>query len=523
MTALLPSLVLLLGAGLTWAARRRPDRLTWAMATAFALVTWLVVLFTLTTLPAQLDLSAWRPASLFASRLEISLDRSGWGILYAIASGLLAILLTAVARPATGAAGSRAVMLAYTAVAMLAVMAGNLLTVAILWMVIDLLGFLYLVARVEDAAGAQTIVVRLAIDMAGTLLALAAAAASFAGTLELPLGVSSGPWLPTAFLALAVLLRLGVFPLHFTTSPLPHVRRGLGTLLRVLSPAAALGVLSRSLGTGVPEEVTPWLLFAGALGGLVGAVRWFLTPDPLRGRTALVLAVAGLGIVSAISHPEGPGVALGNSAAILVTVTVIASLTELRTPWHRIWPVMACVLLIGLPWTPGGSLVAGLVPSVPSLTTSTGAVLGLVALALTCAGLLRLSARPIESWPAGETMVKTLYGLGLALPGIALAGFGMLLAQPPTLPGTAGLLVIVLGVGYGWSRRDRTGTREVQRWSRWVAWLDPAPLYAAGWRGYRAAMILIRRVGEAVEGEGAFLWVLVALLAVALVMQGGTP
>lgn len=167
--------------------------------------------------------------------------------------------------------------------------------------------------------------------------------------------------------------------------------------------------------------------------------------------------------------------------------------------------------------------MAGLVPSVPSLITSIGAVLGLVALVLTCAGLLRLSARPIEPWPAGETLVKTLYGLGLALPGIALAGYGMLLAQPPTLPGIAGLLVVVLGVAYGRSRRDRTGTRQIQRWSRLVAWLDPVPLYAAAWKAYRAAMNLIRRVGEAVEGEGAFLWVLVALLAVALVMRGGTP
>ncbi len=520
MIALLPSMLLLVGAGITWAARHRSDRLTWGVATAFALLAWLSVLATLPALPTEFALSAWRPTSLFASRLEISLDRPAWGILYSMATALLGILLTAVARPAGGAAGSRVIMLAYTGLAMVAVMAGNLLTVVIVWMVIDLLGFLYLVARVEDVTGAQTLVARLAIDMAGTLLALTAAAASFAGTLELPLGLRSGPLLPTVFLSLAVLLRLGLLPLHFTTSPLPHVRRGLGTLLRVLSPAAALGVLSRSLAEDVPAQVAPWLLLAGALGGLAGAARWFLESDPLRGRTSLVLAVAGLGVVSAVSHPAGPAVALGSSAAILVTVIVIASLTEVRTPWHRVWPVIGCALLIGLPWTPGGALMAGIVPEEPDVLTSVGAVLALVALVLTIAGLLRLSARPVEPWPAGETTVKTLYGLGLALPVLALAGFGVLLAQPPTVPGLAGFVVVSFGLAYGWSRRERLGARRVQRWTRLAAWLDPTPVYSGAWRAYRSVMTTVRAVGEAVEGEGAFLWVLVALLAAALVLRG---
>jgi hypothetical protein len=46
------------------------------------------------------------------------------------------------------------------------------------------------------------------------------------------------------------------------------------------------------------------------------------------------------------------------------------------------------------------------------------------------------------------------------------------------------------------------------------------PLYAIVWRTYRGSMNAVRRIGEAVEGEGAFLWVLVALLAVAIVLRG---
>jgi hypothetical protein len=519
---LVPSLLLLIGAGITWLTRRQADRMSWGLATAFALLTWLSVLFILPALPAGLELSAWRPVSLFASRLEISLDRTTWGIVYAVVTGLLAVLLTAAARPASGAAGSRTLMLAYSGLGLVAIMAGNLLSVAILWMMIDLVTFLYLVARVEDESGAQLLVGRLAIDMSGTLLALAAAGASFAGTLELPFGARPGPLLPTVFLSLAVLLRLGLLPLHFTTSPLPQVRRGLGTILRILPPAAAMAVLARTLGDSVPAGVATWLLLVGALGGVVGSVRWFLTSDPIRGRTSLILAVAGVGLVSAVNHPVGTAYALAASASVMVCVTVVASLTELRTPWHRIWPLFGCILLIGLPWTAGGVIVAGILPANLNIVSGIGGVLGLVSLVFVVTGLARLSLRPVEPWPSGETLVKTLYGLGLALPGLALAGYGILIRQPPTVPGLGGLLVLVLGLGFGWWRRDRLEARRVQRWTRLVAWLDPTPLYAGVWRLYRATMAAVRGIGEAVEGEGAFLWVLVALLAVALVLQGGS-
>jgi hypothetical protein len=520
---LAPCLLLLIGAGITWLTRRQGDRASWGLATVFALLTWLSVLFILPALPAGLELSAWRPESLFASRLEINLDRASWGIVYAVATGLLAVFLTGAARPASGAAGSRSMMLAYTALAMLAIMAGNLLSVAILWMTIDVLSFLYLIARVEDVAGAQTLVGRLAIDMSGTLLVLAAAAASFVGTLELPFGGRPVPLLPTAFLALAVLLRLGVFPLHFTTSPLPHVRRGLGTLLRILSPAAAMAVLARTLGETVPAAVSTWLLLAGALGSVVGSVRWFRAPEPIRSRTSLVLSVAGIGVVSAVSHPSGAGHALAVSAAVMVMVVVIVSLTEIRTPWHRLWPLLGCVLLVGLPWTAGGALMSGIVPASLTPLTGFGAVLGLVSMVLVIAGLARESQRAVEPWPAGETLVKSLYGLGLALPPLALAGYGILIGPSPTLQGVAGLLAVLLGLAYGWWRRDRLETRRVLRWTRLLSWLDPAPLYTGVWRIYRATMAGVRGIGEAVEGEGAFLWVLVALLAVALVLQGGSP
>jgi hypothetical protein len=167
-------------------------------------------------------------------------------------------------------------------------------------------------------------------------------------------------------------------------------------------------------------------------------------------------------------------------------------------------------------------MIAGILPARFDLLTGFGAVFGLVSMVFVVTGMARLALRAEEPWPAGETLVKTLYGLGLALPSLALAGYGILIRQAPSVPGIGGLLVVVMGLGFGWWRRDRLEARRVQRWTRLVAWLDPTPLYAGVWRLYRATMAAVRGIGEALEGEGAFLWVLVALLAVALVLQGGS-
>lgn len=522
LVGLIPCLLLLLGAAVTWLARHRGDRLSWGLATASALVTWLSLFLVLPGLPTGMELSVWSPVDLFASRLEISLDRPTWGVIYAVASGLLAIFLTGAARPASGASGTRSMMLAYTALAILVLMAGNLLSVAILWMMIDALSFLYLMARVEDTGEAQTLVARLAIDMSGTLLVLAAAAASFVGTLELPFGAGPVPLLPTAFLALAVLLRLGLFPLHFTTSPLPHVRRGLGTLLRILPPAAALTVLAKALEQAVPQAIGTWLLVAGGLGSVVGSARWFLSPEPIRSRSSIVLGIAGMGLVSAVNHPLGATHALAVAGTVMVTVVVIVSLTEIHTPWHRLWPLLACVALIGLPWTAGGALMAGMVPARLTPLGGTAAVLGLVSLILLIGGLAREAMGAVRPWPQGETAAKSLYGLGLALPPLVLIGYGIQLQQPPSLSLVAGLMVVTVGLAVGWRGRGWFASRKVQRWARLASWFDPAPIYDGVRRAYRAVMAILCSISEAVEGEGAFLWVLVALLAVVLILRGGT-
>lgn len=110
--AILPFGILLLGAGVTWLFRRRPDRGTWGIATAFAFLTWLSTLALSAGVPASVGVSVWAPAKLFGARITLSLDRSGWQLTYTLATLLLAVLLTSVGRPGAGSGLAHAGMLA---------------------------------------------------------------------------------------------------------------------------------------------------------------------------------------------------------------------------------------------------------------------------------------------------------------------------------------------------------------------------------------------------------------------------
>src|SRR3972149_5432486 len=73
-------------------------------------------------------------------------------------------------------------------------------------------------------------------------------------------------------IATAGLIRLGVFPLHFSLPKLPRARRGLGTLIPLLPPAVVLAVLARQFDSGFPAGLVPWLRLARGGGGLGGGV-----------------------------------------------------------------------------------------------------------------------------------------------------------------------------------------------------------------------------------------------------------
>lgn len=514
----LPVLALLLGSLGIWLARRRREQTWWLVAIFAALATWLITLGLVGAIPAETRLSVWRPAELFASRLELILDPIGWQFVYVAATALVSILLTGVARPGEATAVGRAMMLGYTALAMMAMLSGNLLTVATSWAMMDAIRFVFLLGVVGREKTTRVLVAKLAVDSVSVALVVGAALADWARGGDVSLATpAASPW-GVALLVLAAFLRLGLLPPHFGLPPLPYVRRGLGTLFRLLGPAAALCTLSRVFAAGVPTEIVPWLTGAGALSAAAGGLRWLVEADVVEGRRYFVLGVCGLGILATGLAQERAGAVLAAAGSLLVLVGTTVSVAEIHTPTHRIWPVAAAAGLAGLPWMPGavlGQVLAGAAVEGSWLVLLVGA-LGLVTL---CLGVMRTGLSEQTAWPTGESLVRLVYGSGLALPALAALGLGMWTS------GSAGLgtWAVFLGVS-GLAVALQLGLRRIPastiaRWRRVEPFLDPTPLYRLLWRGFRGLTRAVRALGDLLEGDGAMLWTYVVLILVWLAIR----
>jgi hypothetical protein len=519
--ATLPFGALLLGAGVTWFFRRRADRVTWGIATAFALLTWLASLGLSAAVPASLGVSVWAPADLFGARIILTLDRSGWQLTYALATLLLAVLLTSVGRPGGGSGLARAGMLAYAAIGVLGLLAGNLLTVATIWALLDTVTFVFLLSRVEDAPTARQLAVRLGVDLTGVILVVASAIVGMFPARGAPADTAGLSPFSVGLMVLAVLLRLGLLPLHFALPNLPQVRRGQGTLLRLVPAAVALSVFARQLSGGIPVEVVPWLRIGGLLGLIVGGVRWLGEEDPVKARPFLVMGIASMGALAASVSPESAGDIFLATGSLLLLVGSVVSLNEIHAPTHRIWPAAMAFVLAGAPWTLGSTLAGRLFPQTWSLGAGVSAFVGCLVTAMLAVGLLRQATVKTEPWQAGESLVKLVYGLGLALPVFVAIGLGLESAPEGRLQAFAvwGAVIFAGLILWAWVRGG-AGT-QIARLRRDTGWLDPEPIYFILWRAYDVGIGIVRGIGSALEGEGAVLWLLVVLVVAAAATSSG--
>jgi hypothetical protein len=514
--AILPILILLLGALLMSIVRNRPERILWALTSGTALLSWIVSLVLVTSIPDVISLSVWKPTALFASRLELHLDPVGWFFLYGTSTLMVSVAFTQATQSETTTPFHRAVMLSYPAIAMIAMLAGNLLTVAMSWALVDILTLIFLIRMQNDRKSTSRLFIRIAFDGGGILLVLMAALLNGAegGTSSLSTPMTSST--AAIFIVLAVLLRLGLLLPHITLQPMMNLQRQLGTLLRLLPPVTALSVLARMLNIGVPIETLFWLRIAGGLGLIIGGLRWAIHIDREAARPFLLLGISGLGVLAAgLTHEIG-GAPITAAGGVLLLSGAVFYLAEIFAPPHRAWVGLAALFLAGMPGTPTGVISAALATGLFDTTSVAVTFVGVIGLVLLTTGGIRHIFMPSTPWPTGESLVRVVYGLGLLLP--ILVGFGLGLRMPGSVSLEASIVFVITIalslISVFLVRQFPEGS--AFRWGRVFEWLDTDPLYRILSRISRVVVSLFRMIGELLEGEGAMLWMIVILLIVIL-------
>lgn len=532
MLLFLPVVLLLIAALaiLIWQAVRPGFGVPWLVAVFAGLTVWGSLLFLRFRLPLQVVFKHWLPLGEASDYPYFQLDPVSWIYAFALAGVVLAVLLTAPARPISrtivrGWAG----ILSISAMAMLAILSANPLTMAVTWVAIDLIELVVMLATVHESEQSRQAVVAFASRIMGIFVLLWAVLVARAHGVTLTF--TQVPPEAGVYLMIAAGLRLGVLPLHLPYMTEVRMRRGLGGILRLAAPASSLVLLARLPSGSIPSDWAPYLLALTALAVLYGAVKWLFATDELEGRPYWLISLASLAVACVIRGQPLASIAWG------ITMMLAGSLLFFYSARQRsvyFLPVLGLLALSGLPFTPAGAGWQGLW----TLPFNGLNLLFILALAILLAGYLRHAFQPGEPLNTMERWVQTVYPFGLLML-LATDWVGAYLnlrgsfALGSAWVGVVSILLALGGVAV-YARIPAEAVASEPAGSGWLAILTGragrvlSAIFRLNWLYRLIALVygLLRRVVLALtailEGEAGVLWVLVLLaLLISLLTTGG--
>lgn len=434
--------------------------------------------------------------------LSLHVDAQTWPLALAVATLGLAVLLTDVSRATETSWDVWAGDLGLTAMGIAAVLAGNFVTMLMVWTLVDVveIGILFRQIRQEERRR------RILIFFFTNLLGSMAVVASFiaAGEIGSVVQLDTIPDQVEVYLILAVGLRMGVFPLQVTFLSDQHEQRGQGTLLRLIPPAATLSLLVHVSASRVPAGWYGILLVFAVLAGVYGSIGWARVVNALRGRLLWIIATAGMAFTAAVQSQQAAALAWGLAMLYPGALLFLASV---RT--RRMLPIglLSVLALSSLPFTPtyaGLSIYQDLHPLVLLLP---------IAQVVLVAGFIRHMMRETEPLTGVEPWVKVVYVIGLSM--LPLNHFlSFFLGSPIAAEGNVPiwpLLVMVGAAGLGalayWRKVRIPGIIFIQLDKFFsLRWIDRL----LDWLG-KALEQLVAGITLLLEGDGGMLWALVFL------------
>ena len=561
MTALIAIFLLLFipGAMLTIHLLRREAKSLWLLAMLGALLAWPAVYLMGRNIPEKIGTLIWQPISLFPLSPVLLVDSTSWIFALVLATQLLAVMFTSVARfggksqpiqdnsptddkkessPSSLPIASQskswqawAGNLALTSLGLVAVLAGNLLTLLLAWAALDIVEMIILMGQVSTSDLRGKVVITFSTRIAGMAVLFAAGIIIWnqGGLLEFN---SISPQ-ASLFLVLAAGLRLGILPIHVPFIQELPMRIGLGTILRLVPVSACLILLVRCAEVGIQGTIGLVMLGLTALAGLAGGVSWLRAQDELAGRPYWILTTASLAMAAAIQAQ--PTAALAWSlAAMLPGALIFLSSVKRRALVPII--IAGALCLTGLPFTPVWAGTSVFQPTtVPSdiagkvFTLLVGLILVTVHAYLLAGYLIHglrgvmipndIPRQQVERW------VWLLYIPGLITLPILHAWLGWMIhpdARQATLimwAEGASALGLAAAIWFFTSRPAHLAGSSSHKKLMLSAEHISRPLYKPLLLLFRLFSQVTRVISNLLEGEAGILWALVLLVLVLVFLQ----
>ena len=243
-------------------------------------------------IPLVLTLPSWQPANLFPVPPLFLADRLSWVYAFALLSLGLATILTAVARENFPSPIAWAGSLGLISVGLLAVLANNPLALVLAWTAIDFVELGTLLLTLRGKILRERVVISFALHVIGSgFLIWAGISSASTGS---SLNFIAAPKEAGLYMLIAAGMRLGVLPMHLPFSGDSTLRRGYGTVLRLVSAASSLILLARIPYNSLPPLLVIIGLILVSFTALYSAWLWVRAKDLLDARPYWVLGMASL-------------------------------------------------------------------------------------------------------------------------------------------------------------------------------------------------------------------------------------
>jgi hypothetical protein len=522
---LIPILCLLAGAFLMAVSalvRFRWPSLIMAVAAGLAVASMLPLQRQLPVSVAALD---WRPVTLVGSPVSLRVDSTAWLLGLALLVAGFAVSLTWQTVPTLDETPStnlsRALALAMLAVGLGSVFAANILTLAISWGLLDGLFCLILLARGGSSSGRRA-QVALGLNGLATLSVWLVAVLIEQDHLSPYWHLLVLPVSARGVMGLAAALRLGLYPLNIW-QPVELVSELDRAILVYLVPVAAgLSLWARLAVMQALPEGSVWPTIA-LITALIGGVQAWLQLDPRESLPHIALGYGGMLILAATrGRLQAEALAAGAASWLLGLTLLFVGRSFGRSTWPWAIPsALGAATLAGLPLTLGFVSRSAFYRGVSEVNGPL--VLALVAESLLIGAMLRRLSTPDDSPLPSSLLAKVGYGAALVVgaapllagviaPAALMAGLSAAMWLAWSIP-LVGALVLAVVAGRLHSTINRLGgvTGQVIRLD-WLYSILLPMLRSPARLGLMAADLL--------EGEGAFLWMLVILALVLLYVRG---
>ncbi|OGO35034.1 MAG: hypothetical protein A2Z16_11940 [Chloroflexi bacterium RBG_16_54_18] len=522
MLVLLPPALLFLNSLLVLTHRfgRLKPAIYWLAGFAGALAAWVLVLFLHSRIPISFTLPSWQPSPIFSFSPQFILNDYSWPYAASITTLCLVGLMVSLVNQSSlvlDQSGWKewAAMTAISAISLLAVYPGDLLTLIVTWTVVDFVEF---GTRLWSEKGSQSSlkpVILLTSRLAGTLLAVWAAVLSLANGYPLALQSLQTSIIPLLLIALGI--RMCVLPLNLLRPSIPPTHKILAILLLLAPQATNLVALARIASLSVPVSESIWLLGI-ALVLLFTSLVWFFGTDEYQGRGFWLVACSGLAL--AASSQALPGASLAWALALQLS-GALWMMASFHIKALKLFLVIGGLSISSLPftltwqgvWMYGSPMgVAGWIFLVSQL--------------LLLAGYLRFALQKRQDFPYSESWKVGMYFISLLLLVImtfVIYALDPLLSGSSVMPtiretGPAFLLAVLCLAGWTVSRRIKHSFSRLENLLNSI--INSNWSLHAGKLVFEFVSKIFPGVNFVLEGQAGVLWAfLIFILLVSIMSQ----